>query len=116
MNVGDYETGPAPRLTISINTSSRVRLADNSWIKLVGMYVDSSEIDRIEARNRSASFYEIVPGRYVLLVLEGEKLACARPIEIVELPARIELSLSANECSAGAGSGVKRLDPASSVR
>lgn len=99
LNVGDYVTGPDPRLTVVVHSKQGSRLEGTLWIKVVGVFVNKIEVDRIDPQLQSAKFYEIVPGRYLLLLLSGGKVMCTQQIDFLDAPARLELSLSGESCS-----------------
>jgi len=100
-NMGDWVTGPDPRLAISVETDAETHLSDQAWVKVVGVYVDSAEVDELNPQTHVASFYKIVPGRYVVLLLDGNKIICAKPIEFAgefQAHAKMKLSVAAGSC------------------
>jgi hypothetical protein len=100
-NMGDWVTGLDPRLAISVETDAETHLSDQAWVKIVGVYVDSAEVDRLNPRTHEASFYKIVPGRYLVLLLDGNKIICTRPIEFAgefQAHAKMKLSVAAGSC------------------
>ena len=96
LSIGDYVTRPDPRLMISVKTDQE--LSSGAWIKLVGIYLDKYEIDRIEPSTRTARFYDLVPGRYFILLLTKGGVACAKQVDFLKAPAKLQLSLSRNAC------------------
>jgi hypothetical protein len=109
-NIGDYVTGPAPRLTIALKRGGRVDLTTGAWIKLVGTFVDRSEVDKFAADSGSARFFHIVPGQYLLLLFIGDKLACTKKIDFLDPPANLELSLNGQSCVVEGQHAVKATD------
>ena len=77
---GDYVTGPDPRLKIKVDADSAANIADHAWIKAVGVYMDDSEVAQIDSQSHSAGLFSIVPGRYLILLLNGEKVICTQQI------------------------------------
>jgi hypothetical protein len=101
---GDWVTGPDPRLAISVETDAETKLSGQAWVKVVGVYVDSVEVDEVDAQTHMASFYEIVPGRYLVMILDGDKIICTAPVEYSAEPeshAKIKLSVSLGGCQIG---------------
>jgi len=109
-NLGDYVTGPVPRLEVFVRRESTRQIEHKTWVKLVGLYLDTSEIDEVHPQTQSASFFSIVPGRYFLLVVDGESLACAKQIDFLESHAQLELTLSKEGCKAERTSSAKVLE------
>lgn len=109
-NIGDYVTRPVPRLAVLISADSARQLSPQAWVKLVGVYRDRNEIDRIDPQSHTASFYDVVPGRYLILLIDGEKLACTKQIDFLESPAHLELSLSKEGCKAESFSSVQTIN------
>lgn len=98
---GDWVTGPDPRLAISVETDSETKLSGQAWVKVVGVYVDSAEIDEVNPQTHTASFYDVVPGRYLVLLLDGDKIICTQPVEYSADPeshAKLKLSASLGGC------------------
>ena len=60
-NMGDFVTGPDPRLAVSVETDAETHLSDNAWVKVIGVYGDSAEVDRLNPQTRQASFYKLSP-------------------------------------------------------
>ena len=86
---GDYHTGLEPRLTVSYT------LADGAppppWAKLVGVYSEHSETARLDPRTGKAGWYNIVPGRYLLLLFQEAQTVCVKEIDFLKSPAAIRL-------------------------
>lgn len=97
---GDYETGEIPRLTVSVSSESNHKLLDSGWVKIVGLYSNGQELDRIDPQSRSARFYDVTPGRLLVIVIAGDKLACTQQIDVLGPEARLDLSLSEHGCEA----------------
>jgi hypothetical protein len=100
-NIGDWVTGPDPRLAIFVETDGETHLSSRTWIKIVGVYVDSAEVDEVNSQTHVASFYDIVPGRYLVILLDGDKIICTRPVEYLrefESHAKMKLSVSVGGC------------------
>ena len=101
---GDWVTGPEPRLAISVKTDAETKLSGQAWVRVVGVYVDSVEVDEVDPQTHMASFYEIVPGRYLVMILDGDKVVCTAPVEYSAEPeshAKITLSVSLGGCQVG---------------
>jgi len=105
---GDYVTGP--RLAVNLETAPDVQLSKQAWIRAVGIYTKESEVSKIDPASHSASFYDIVPGRYLLLLLDGEQIVCSKPVDFLESDAKLSLSISTEGCATSAISGVKALN------
>jgi hypothetical protein len=100
-NMGDFVTGTDPRLAVSVETDAETHLSDHAWVKVVGVYIDNAEVDQLNPQTHEASFYEIVPGRYLVLLLDGNKIICTRPIEFAgefQSHAKMKLSVAAGSC------------------
>ena len=104
---GDYVTGPEPRLAVSVNVDSRMRLTDQTWIKAVGVYTNDWEVAQVDPRRFQAGLFSIVPGRYLVLLLDGEKLICTQQIRFLREHAHLALSLSTEGCKAQGDSLLK---------
>jgi hypothetical protein len=112
-NMGDWVTGPAPRLSVRVDTEAGTHLSDRAWVKVVGVYVDSAEVDRINPQTNAAGFYSIVPGRYLVMVLDDDKIVCAKAVEFLEefqAHAEMKLSVSAAGCKADGLGSTRPLD------
>ena len=102
-NIGDWVTGPDPRLAISVETNAGVPLTDHAWVKIVGVYIDSAEVDKLNSETHMADFYEIVPGRYLVTLLDQDRIICTLPFEyLAQLDghARMKLTVSTGGCKA----------------
>lgn len=94
---GDYFTGAEPRLTVSV-LGRPLPQTSESWVKLVGVYLDDQEVDQVDPRSGSARFYDPVPGRYLVLLLRGGDAVCTEQIDILGPGARMSLSPLSNDC------------------
>jgi hypothetical protein len=108
LHLGDYVTHE--RISISVQSKSGKQLSNDVWVKLVGIYLDNSELDRIDPQSHSAKFYDIPPGRYIVLVMDGEKLACTKQIDFLEAGARLDISLMEHGCKVEEASSVRVID------
>lgn len=110
---GDNFTGEIPRLTVSIDGDSKSQISEQSWVEVVGIYLDTREVDRIVPESRPARFYgwRIVPGRFVVLLQTGDRLACTEQIDILGPEARLRFLLSPQGCKAEAVSSVRLISP-----
>lgn len=102
-NIGDWVTGLDARLAISVETNAGVTLTDRAWVKIVGVYVDSAEVAKLNSESHIAAFYEIVPGRYLVTLLDEDRIICTLPFEYLwELDAhgRMKLTVSTGGCEA----------------
>jgi hypothetical protein len=108
LNLGDYVTGPSPRLTIRIRSNNETKLAEKTWIKIVGVYVDRMEVARVSPSG-TAGFFDVVPGKYLMLLF-GDGLVCTKEIEFLKAPADLELSISAESCKVQSQSAVRAED------
>ena len=106
---GDYHTGLGPRLTVHVAQRSAER-GDETWVKITGVYLDFHETDGVHRDSHEARFYQIVPGRYLVLLLTGSKVACTKGIDFLEAGAQLELAASPNGCTAKAIKSVKVLE------
>jgi hypothetical protein len=107
LNIGDYVTGPIPRLTVSLKSKRETELASGAWIKLVGLYLDRTEVDRIDVGSHTARFYEVVPGKYFMLLFVADRLVCTKRFDLVKAPADLELSVSGQSCNVEKESSVQ---------
>lgn len=94
---GDYYTGAEPRLTVYVMGSS-VPKTVQQWIKIVGEYSGEQEVDKISSRSHSAQFYNIFPGRFLILLLSDHGLLCSNQVDLLAPKARIELSVVPRGC------------------
>lgn len=108
LNRGDYETGSTPRLTVNVD-QARSQISSEAWVKIIGIYTSVSEADRIDSQTHSARFYDPQPGRYLLLLLDGEKVVCTKQIAIEAPKAQLRLVLP-SPCRIDALSSVTALD------
>lgn len=99
---GDYYTGAAPRLSVLIDSNSRSQNSGRAWIEVLGVVINFRELDLIDLKTNVAHFYNhgLVPGRYVLLRVEGGKSTCSKLIDIHGPEARLALSSSERGCEA----------------
>lgn len=106
---GDNVTGEVPRLAVSIRGDLKSRISGTTWVEVIGIYVDTREIDRTDPETGPARFYGlgIGPGRYIVLVHTGDKLVCTQQIDILGPEARVGFLLSQLGCSAEAASSVR---------
>ena len=90
---GDYHTGLTPRLTVSIErvAASKTRADNTRWITMSGLFWDLHETDQVDPLYRVAQFYDIVPGRYLLQVVEPGRLVCKQQIDFLEAGASLVL-------------------------
>ncbi len=107
---GDYYTGLAPQLSVSIVQKEGTLKSGTAWIKLVGTWLDSSEVGRIRGPGGDADFYRVVPGVYLALLLDGDQLVCTSRIQFLKYPAHLQFTLVQGGCTAQADSNVKVLD------
>src|ERR1700690_1889077 len=84
----DYHTGLKPRLTVSYTAAGG---APPPWAKLVGVYSEESETAKLDPRTGRAGWYNIVPGRYLLILLRESQTVCVKEIDFLESPAEIRL-------------------------
>jgi hypothetical protein len=108
-HAGDYETGLAPRLTVSVVPRPRGGTGQ-AWVKVLGVYINHSESDGVDQRTGDARFYSILPGTYMVLLLTPEKLVCAKEIELLDAFGRLELEPTPNGCTAKALALVKVIE------
>lgn len=85
---GDYHTGSEPRLTVSYSANG---VAKVPWAKVVGAYLDFAETARVDPATGKAGFYYLSPGKYLLLILEEEKVTCVKELDFLHSPAAIDL-------------------------
>jgi hypothetical protein len=97
-HLGDYVTGPEARLTISLASPLSEELSHVMWVKTVGVYLDTSETERIDPQSNSAAFYTVVPGRYILFILTGNRVICMKQVMLQGPHARLKLSISEQSC------------------
>ncbi len=100
-NMGDWVTGPDPRLSVSVETDAGSRISDRAWVKVVGVYVDSAEVDEVNPQTHLAGFYKIVPGRYIVILLDDDKIVCTKTVEFLQEfqpHAKMKMSVSADGC------------------
>jgi hypothetical protein len=83
-----------------VSLETKVPLSDRAWAKIVGVYIDKAEEAQIDPNSRTAGFFSIVPGKYLALLLDGEKLLCTKQIIFRREHAHLTLSLSADGCTA----------------
>jgi len=105
-HAGDYHTGLGPRLTVHVPMGSPEK-GVQTWVKISGVYLDSHEVDAVDPDSQEAQFYNVVPGRYLVLLLTGRKVACVEEIDFLDPGARLELVPSGKGCQATGSSSVK---------
>ncbi len=98
LNVGDYVTGPMPRLTISVNAKREPALTRGAWIKLVGLYLNQTEVDKLDGGSHVARFYDVVPGRYIMFLFAADGLVCTKQVDLVKAPTDLNLLVSGQSC------------------
>ena len=112
-NMGDWVTGPDPRLAVSVETAAGTHLSDRAWIKAVGVYVDSAEVDELNPQTHLAGFYRIVPGRYIVILLDDDKIVCTKAVEFLQEfqpHAKMKMSVSAAGCKVDGLGSTRPLD------
>jgi hypothetical protein len=112
-NMGDWVTGPEPRLAVSVETDPETHLSDHAWVKVVGVYVSSAEVDTISPQTHVATFYRIVPGRYLVVLLDDDKIVCTKAVEFLQefqADAKMKLSVSAAGCKVDGLGSIRPLD------
>jgi hypothetical protein len=112
-NMGDWVTGPDPRLAVSVETDAETHLSDRAWVKVVGVYVDSAEVDEVNPQTHVAGFYKIVPGRYLVILLDSDRVICTKAVEFLqELQphAKMKVSVSASGCKVDGLGSIRPLD------
>ncbi len=112
-NIGDWVTGPDPRLSVGVETDSETHLSDRAWVKVVGVYVDSAEVDEVNPHTHLAGFYRIVPGRYIVVLLDGDKIVCTKAVEFLQEfqpHAKMKMSVSAAGCKVDGLGSTRPLD------
>jgi len=112
-NMGDWVTGPDPRLAISVETDAETHLSERAWVKVVGVYVDSAEVGKVNPQTRVADFYRIVPGRYLVVLLDADKIICTKAVEFLQefqAHARMKVSVSAAGCKVDGLGSIRSLD------
>lgn len=110
LNLGDYVTGPEARLTVAVRPTQETELTNGAWIKLVGAYVDRTEVDKINSESHTARFYHVVPGKYLMMLFIGDRVICTKQIEFVAASANLELTISGQSCNMASQTGVKLAD------
>ncbi len=109
-HLGDYFTGDEPRLTVSVSRHSGAQTLGQAWVKVIGVYVDGREVDKLDSQSGATRFYHLEPGRFLVLLLTGERVLCTKQIDVLGPEARLELSLSGQGCKAEGLSSVKVVD------
>jgi len=91
---GDHYTGESPRLAITFETPDvpKRKAEKQRWVTLAGLFLDYRESSQIDARDQLARFYDVIPGRYLLQVIEPQRLICTRQIDFLEAGASLLLS------------------------
>ena len=112
-HMGDWVTGSEPRLAVSVETDAEAHLSDQAWVKVVGVYVDSAEVDKINPQTHTADFYAIFPGRYLVLLLDGDKIICTRAVEFLpefQSHTKMKVSVSSAGCKVDGLGTIRSLD------
>jgi hypothetical protein len=112
-NMGDWVTGTEPRLAVNVETDAETQLSDQAWVKVVGVYVDSAEVDAVSPQTHSAAFYRIVPGRYLVVLLDSDKIICTKAVEFLQEfqpHAKMKVSVSAAGCKVDGLGSIRPLD------
>ena len=105
---GDYQTGLGPRLTVHVSVQPPEAL-DQAWVKITGVYLDRHEVAGVDPDSGDARMFDIVPGTYVVLLLNGRKIDCVNTIEFLKPGARLQLAVSPRGCEATGSSSVSVL-------
>jgi hypothetical protein len=98
-HVGDYHTGLGPRLTVRVAVPALER-PHQTWVEITGVFLHFYEIDSVDPESHEARFYDLLPGRYLVLLVTGGKVACVKQIDFLEPGAQLELGLSPKGCEA----------------
>jgi hypothetical protein len=106
---GDYVTGESPRLIVSV-TRDHANRAGDSWVDIIGVYLHTSDTDAVDSRSNEAAFYDVVPGRYLILLLRDERLLCQKQVDLGEQAARLDFSIESGSCAVKTTSGIKLID------
>lgn len=104
---GDYVTGPSPRLTVSVAGTLDAGPSPKTWVKIVGVYLDHSETGKVDPESHSAMFYDLVPGRYLVLILSGKKLSCTKQVDFFGAHTGLDISISQKSCTARESPGIQ---------
>jgi len=111
--MGDWVTGPEPRLAISVDTNSEIHLSEQAWIKVVGVYVDSAEVGKINSQTHTADLYNVIPGTYLVVLLDADKIICTKAVEFsqeFQAHARMKVSVTASGCMVDGLGSMRSLD------
>jgi hypothetical protein len=103
LHQGDYNTGGAARLTISVDSG----LNSPPLVKMIAVYLDTQETETLNPKSGSASFYDVVPGSYLVLVISGGRVVCTHDIDILGPGASFKLSVSPQGCDVANPSNVR---------
>lgn len=100
-HLGDYVTGLSPRLSIRIRTRGEASAFDssNSWVQVLGLYIDYRNVGRIDQTSAEAHFYDLVPGSYLLTVETKDGTSCRQPLDITGSHAKVALEISKDACN-----------------
>ncbi len=112
-NIGDWVTGPDPRLAISVETDAEVHLSEQAWVKVVGVYVDDSEVSKINPQTHTADFYNLVSGRYLVVLLDADKIICTKAVgfsQEFQSHAKMKMSVTATGCTVDGLGSIRPLD------
>jgi hypothetical protein len=105
----DYYTGVSPRLSVLADPISKKYISGHRWVEVLGVFSDFRETDRIDSETKMARFYYygLVPGKYVMLLFDGDKSVCTIQLDILGPEARLALSVSEQGCEAKGLNAVK---------
>jgi hypothetical protein len=112
-NMGDWVTGLDPRLAVSVETDAETHLSEQAWVKVVGVYVNSAEVDEVSPQTHLAAFYRIVPGRYLVVLLDADRIICSKAVEFLQefqSHAKMKLTVSNTGCKVDGLGSIRALD------
>lgn len=78
------------------------------WIRLIGDYSGDMEVSHVDPKSASAHFYNFEPGRFLLLLFDGDKLVCNNQIDLLGPDGQIRLFVSPSGCTV---KGLAAADP-----
>jgi hypothetical protein len=107
---GDYNTGFDPRLTISVTPIKDTHLSGRLWMKLMGVYMNQTELAHVDPKSGSAQFFMVFPGRFVLLVLDDNKLVCTKQMDLLSGDATLKISISSSGCRIDQQLAIREVD------
>jgi len=107
----DLSTGATAPLTLSV-VNKRQPQREAQWAELVAFYWNFREIDRIDPESGLATFrsWSVAPGRYFVVIHNSEKPVCTRQIDLLAIPAALDISVSQEGCQATNTSHVRVID------